>query len=289
MAEDATAVNETEVVDTSTTDSAPVETAEEPTKVDQSESTVEQPEDFDDGEYASSDDLPKDKEPEAPEEKSDEEDDDKSEEQEKPQSKGEQRKEQLNTEIRDLVAQRNHLKQQVEQLNTQAYQVPSEQDLQDQINPDTGEYYTALEAKLTRMEQQQQLRDYTERVTEAQLAISAEAQRALKDFPMFDSSSPNYDPEIAQEADAILQQNLVVDPNTGQIVGSRISPYQLYKSYDVATKTSQRKAQIQGQKSVEKMISASAPTTGGRGTERTFSKMSLQEKAEYLRKKGHDV
>lgn len=283
MAEDATAVNEAEVVDTSTTESAPVETAQEPKQADQSESTVEQPEDFDDGEYASSDDLPKDKEPEATA------DDDESEEQEKPQGKGEQRKEQLNTEIRDLVAQRNHLKQQVEQLNQQAYQVPSEQDLQDQINPDTGEYYTALEAKLIRMEQQQQLRDFTERVTEAQMTISTEAERALKDFPMFDSSSPDYDPEIAQQADAVLQQNLVVDPNTGQIVGSRISPYQLYKSYDVATKASQRKAQIQGQKSVEKMMAASTPTTGGRGTERTFSKMSLQEKAEYLRKKGHDV
>lgn len=285
MAEDANVVNEAEVVDTSTTDSTPVETA------DQSESNVEQPEAFDSGEYASSDDLPKDEE--AEDESDDTSDDepeaDESDEQEKPHSKGEQRKEQLNTEIRDLVAQRNQLKQQVEQLNSQAYQLPSEQELQDQINPDTGEYYTALEAKLTRLEQQQQLRDYTERVTEAQMTVSTEAERALKDFSWADEKSPDYNEELAREADQILKENLVVDPNTGQIIGSRISPYKLYKSYDVATKASQRKAQIQGQKSVEKMMAAADPTTGGRGAEKTFSKMSLEEKAAYLRKKGHDV
>ena len=284
MDEESTAVNEAEVTDTSTTDSAPVETTE------QSESTAESTETIDTGEY-SSDDMPKDDTEEETEESTDSEetDDDQTEAEEEPQSKGEQRKDQLNTEIRDLVAQRNQLRQQVEQLNQQAYQVPSEQDLQDQINPDTGEYYTALEAKLTRMEQQQQLRDYSEQVAESQLTISSEAQRALKDFPMFDEQSPEYDPEVAQQVDRILQQNLVVDQNTGQIIGSRISPYELYKSYDVATKASQRKAQIQGQKSVEKMMSAADPTTGGRGAEKTFSKMSLQEKADYLRKKGHDV
>ena len=280
MDEESTAVNEAEVTDTSTTESAPVESANQ-----SEQSDAEQPEVIDDGEYASGDDVPKDSE----EEESTDSDDEQSEDEEEPQSKGEKRKDQLNTEIRDLVAQRNTLKQQVEQLNSQAYQVPSEQELQDQINPDTGEYYTALEAKLSRMEQQQQLREYTEQVTEAQMTVSSEAQRALQDFPIFDSQSKEYDPEIAAQADAILQQNLVVDQNTGQIIGSRISPYQLYKSYDVARKASQRKAQIQGQKSVEKMMAASAPTTGGRGAERTFSKMSLQEKADYLRKKGQDV
>lgn len=286
--ESTSAVNEAEVTDTSTTDSAPVENAEE----NQSDSdAVSTNEGLETGEFTSSEGLPKEDTEEETDESTDSEetDDDQPEAKEEPKSKGEQRKDQLNTEIRDLVAKRNQLRQQVERLNAEAYPVPSEQELQDQINPDTGEYYTALEAKVIRMEQQEQLRDYVERVTESQLAISAEAERALRDFPMFDSNSPDYNPEIAQRADAILQSNLVVDQNTGQIIGSRISPYELYKSFDVTAKATQRKAQIQGQKSVEKMISAADPTTGGRGAEKSFAKMTLQEKAEYLRKKGHDV
>jgi len=278
MAEDATVVND-EVMDNASTDSTPVE---------QEESTVELTEPtIHDGTVA---EESEDESVEGDEsEESTDTDDEPTDTQEEPHTKADQRKEQLNTEIRDLVAQRNQLKTQVEQMNQEAYKVPSEQDLQNEINPDTGEYYTTLEAKLTRMEQQQQLREYTEKVTENQLTISTEAQRALHDFPIFDQNSPEYNREIAEQVDQILQQNLIIDQKTGQIIGSRISPYQLYKSYDVATKATARKAQIQGQKSVEKMMATSDISTGGKGAEKPFAKMSVAEQEAYLRKKGPDV
>lgn len=182
---------------------------------------------------------------------------------EKELSPAEKRKEQLNSEIRDLVSQRNQLRAQVEEQNAQVYHVPTEEELQDQVNPETGEYYTTVEARLARMEQQQQLDKYNERIAEAQLTVSTEAQRALQDFPIFDSQSKEYNPEIAAQADQILQANLVQDPNTGQIVGTRVSPYQLYKSFADVWQKSQTAGAVKGQKAAEQMLSR-ADTPSGR-------------------------
>lgn len=278
MDEESTVVNDV-VEDTTVTESTPVE---------QQESTVEltEPKIHDGFEAEESEDESV--EGDESEESTDA-DDEPTDTPEEPQTKADKRKADLNSEIRDLVSQRNQLKQEVEAVNREAYKVPSEQDLQNEINPDTGEYYTSLEAKLVRMEQQQQLRDYTERVTESQLTLSTEAQRALQDFPIFDEKSPVYDKELAKEVDEILQENLIVDQKTGKIIGSRVSPYKLYKSYDVATKAAARKAQIKGQKSVEKMMATADISTGGKGAEVPFAKLSLSDKQAYLRKKGHDV
>ena len=266
MAEEATVVNNTEAVDTSNTDST----------TDVNETSDAGFAGFDEGyeDTTSDDDAPivADEEESTEEESTDseepedntapetEESPDET-ESEEPQTPAEKRKEQLNSEIRDLVSQRNQLRQQVEQMNREAYPVATEEQLQDQINPETGEYYTSVEAKLARMEQQQQLRDYTERVAESQLTVSHEAQRALSDFPMFDSQSPDYNPEIAAQADRILQANLVQDPNTGQIIGSRVSPYELYKSFADVWQRSNAAGAAKGQKAVEKMLSnADAPS-----------------------------
>ena len=270
MAEAENVVNSSEATDTSSTDSTPVETAtsddtfagfdsefgdetpdtDSPITADESDSNDDS-EEIDDstenGKDASTDDSD-----ESTEETSHEE-----------LSPAEKRKEQLNSEIRDLVSQRNQLRAQVEEQNAQVYHVPSEEELQDQVNPETGEYYTTVEARLARMEQQQQLDKYNERIAESQLTVSTEAQRALQDFPIFDSQSKEYNPEIAAQADQILQANLVQDPNTGQIVGTRVSPYQLYKSFADVWQKSQTAGAVKGQKAAEQMLSR-ADTPSGR-------------------------
>ena len=270
MAEAENVVNSSEATDTSSTDSTPVETAtsddtfagfdsefgdetpdtDSPITADESDSNDDS-EEIDDstenGKDASTDDSD-----ESTEETSHEE-----------LSPAEKRKEQLNSEIRDLVSQRNQLRAQVEEQNAQVYHVPSEEELQDQVNPETGEYYTTVEARLARMEQQQQLDKYNERIAEAQLTVSTEAQRALQDFPIFDSQSKEYNAEIAAQADQILQANLVQDPNTGQIVGTRVSPYQLYKSFADVWQKSQTAGAVKGQKAAEQMLSR-ADTPSGR-------------------------
>lgn len=174
---------------------------------------------------------------------------------EAPQGKAEDRKQQLNTEIRDLVSQRNALREQVQLANSQVYQPATEGELLDQVNPETGENYNRLEAKLAAMEQAQEVERYNTQVAEAQLTLTSEAQAALRDFPMFDSESPEYKPEIAAQVDQLLAKQIILDPNTGQIVGSNVSPYELYKTIATASQVSSVKGQLEGQKATEKMQS----------------------------------
>lgn len=161
-------------------------------------------------------------------------------------SKADERKTELNTEIRDLVAQRNALKTEVAKAN-EAYQPATEQELVD-------DGMTATDAKVEALRQQIEIRDYNEKVVDAQLTINSEANRVLVDFPMFDPSNDGYNEELAQEAATLLQANLILDPNTNQIIGSNVSPYQLYKTLAKASGISEAKGQIKGQAATEQML-----------------------------------
>lgn len=169
-------------------------------------------------------------------------------------TKADERKAQLNTEIRDLVAKRNALKNEVEKANAEVYQPAAEDELTDQTNPDTGQPYTSVEAKLESMRQQQEMDKYNTQVAEAQLTISHESERVLQDFPVFNPDSETFDKELAEEAADLLRANLVVDPNTNQVIGSNVSPYQLYKTLDRAHQSSKAKGQIQGREETEEML-----------------------------------
>lgn len=173
---------------------------------------------------------------------------------EKPQTKADERKTELNTEIRDLVSQRNALRTEVAKANAEVYQPATEQDLVD-------EGMTATNAKVEALRQQVEMRDYNERVAEAQLTVESEANRVLRDFDWANPDSPDYKEDLATQASALLQQNLDTDPNTGQIIGSRISPYQLYKTLDTATNLSAVQGQLKGQQATETML-ANADTAG---------------------------
>lgn len=196
---------------------------------------------------------------------------------EKPQSKAEKRKEQLegeieglkekagidpNVEIRDLVAARNAIRESVREANEQVYAAPNEQQLLDEVNPDTGEYYTALEAKVAAMEANNRQREYNEQVADAQMQLASDARRALSEFPMFNAQSPEYNKELADRAEAIIESGLVIDQNTKMIVGSHISPYAIYKTIADAARVYATQGKIEGQKATEQML-ASADTPSG--------------------------
>ena len=177
----------------------------------------------------------------------------------KPLAKGEERKATLNTEIRDLVAQRNGLRTEVEKLNAETYKPASEVELAEQVNPETGAYYSSIEAKVEAMRQATELRDYNDRVTESQLTIESQANRVLQDFPMFNPDSEQYNKEIAADAAELVEANLIKDPNNGQVIGSNLPIDKIYKSLARAYGVSQAQGQIKGQEAAEKMM-ASADT-----------------------------
>ncbi len=169
------------------------------------------------------------------------------EEPETPKGKAEERKAQLNTEIRDLVAQRNALKEEVTKANAEVYQPATESELVDQG-------MSATDAKVEALRQQIEVKDYNDRVADAQLTISSEAQRVITDFPIFNSESKEYDKELASEAAALLEANLIYDPNTQQVIGSNVSPYQLYKTLARASQISAVNGQMKGQQDTEQML-----------------------------------
>lgn len=171
----------------------------------------------------------------------------------KPAGKLEERKAGLNTEIRDLVAQRNALRAEVEKANAEAYQPATEEEL-------IADGSTATDAKVEALRQRIEMKDYNDKVADAQLTIESESQRVLTDFPSFNPDSKEYDSELADEAAELLQANLIVDPNSGQVIGSNVSPYKLYQTLARAQGISAAKGQIRGQRDTEKMLAnADAP------------------------------
>lgn len=170
---------------------------------------------------------------------------------EKPQTKAEERKSQLNTEIRDLVAQRNALKEEVAKAN-EVYQPATEQELQD-------EGMSANDAKVEALRQEIEISKYNDKVADAQLTIEHESNKILSDFAWTNPESPEYKEELSQEAAQLLQANLIFDENTGQVIGSNISPYQLYKTLDRASGISAVQGQLKGQQAAEQQLANADP------------------------------
>jgi len=184
----------------------------------------------------------------------------------KPLGRAEERKAQLNTEIRELVSKRNSLKE-VEALTSEIYQPAVEADLTGQVNSETGENYTRVEAKLEAMRQAGELRDYNNSVADARQTIGMDAYRVMQDFPVFNPDSKDYDKELADDAAELMDANFIrdnnvpeIDPKTGQptgkglVIGSNVMPYQLYKTLARASGISATKGQIKGQEATEQML-----------------------------------
>ena len=192
-----------------------------------------------------------------------------------------ERKQQLNLEIRDKVAERNALREEIAELSRQKYELQSAQDiptveaLMEQINPNTGDYYTRAEAenlrlsqRLDAMEKQKEFDGYVERVTDNRIQLSNEANQVVKDFPIFDPESKEYDAELTQMADELMKAQLIIDKKTGQVIGSRVSPYQLYSviakaktSGEASGKTSGRKSALDMMNNADVASSAKAPSS----------------------------
>ena len=237
-------------------ESSPVETKEPEAKAEETKDVEAQPDTPAESE-AQETDKPADVPPE----------EDATEEETKPTTKADERKAQLNQEIRDLVSQRNSIKAEVAKATSDVYQPATENDLVD-------EGMSVTEAKVEAMRQQLEVRDYNERVAEAQLTLGSESLRVMNDFPIFNPDSDQYDQELAEEAAALLEPNLIRDPNVpeidqttgkptgrGLIIGSNVSPYKLYKTLDRASGISATKGQLKGQQAHQEML-ANADTPG---------------------------
>lgn len=166
-----------------------------------------------------------------------------------------------------LANENRELKEQLDRLKLQETQIATEQELLSQINPETGDYYTPQEVQRiafaqSREQQAQSIAQerFNLEVLQNQDVIRSEAERALTEFPMFDSNSSDYNPTLAAQADQLLGQSLIVE--NGVILGSTLSPYQLYKTIAESTQANQAQYEATAQKATEKML-ANADVAGG--------------------------
>ena len=178
----------------------------------------------------------------------------------------ETRKQQLNNEIRDKVAERNALRKEIAELNRQKYQIknmsdlPTVEALMEQVNPETGDYFTRTEAKLARIEAERELEretkkmdEYTENIVDNRLRLRDEADRVLRDFPMFDETSPSYDKDLAAKAEQVAEK-LILKDASGEVIGSSGSIYDVYALVAAAVESAGKSGEIAGKKAAEKMM-----------------------------------
>lgn len=233
-------------------------------------------------------------EPDEESDKSDEtETDDKGEEDLAPKSVN--RFQKLANDNNQLARDNELLRQQLEQLESRKAQVAQEQQLLDEINPETGEYYTPQEVERiayfnSRQAEQQRLAtqegELQVRLSQSQLAN--ETQRVLAEYSMFDAENKDYNPELTTLADGLLSDSLLKDPNTGDPVGSKISPIKLYQTIATVYEQGVRAGQLKGQQSASKMISQSdVPSSAP--SRRTKADEQAMSPNDYAKAKGLEV
>jgi len=215
--------------------------------------------------------------------------------------------------FQQLANENKELREQLERLDARKAQVAQEQELLDQVNPETGEYYTTQEveriarfnanqAEQQRIEQQQQ----SLQTQVKQQTISNEAKSIIEEFPLFNETSPEYNAELAADYNQLLGDNLLyrftdgkvytantlitngINPETQTLVDTYTSPYQLAKTVANAYNKAAVKAQIKGQRATEKMLSQS-DTPSSAPVKQSPSSEKAMSANEYIKAKGLEV
>ena len=168
-----------------------------------------------------------------------------------PKKGAEARKEQLQSEIRELVSKRNELRQQITDTNAQVYQPKTAEELVD-------EGYDPAMARVEALEQRTQMAEFNAYVSDLNASLNTEALRVMSDFPVFDPESPQFDKSLSQRAEAVYRQaaQIQVDPNTGLTVQANALPYDIYKAFAETAQSGSQTGAVQGQRAAEKNLAA---------------------------------
>lgn len=148
-----------------------------------------------------------------------------------------------------LANENRDLRGYIEKLHGQIYQPQTTEELMDEgLSPEMAE--------VRNLKQQLEVQNYNNQVVERVTALDNQSAQVISDHPIFNPDSPDYQEDLAQSAAATLANSLIRDPNTGQIVGSHLTPQQIYKPIADAYEKSRRQGQIQGQKATEQMLAS---------------------------------
>jgi hypothetical protein len=203
---------------------------------------------------------------EAPEEEKPEEEtpeDDKSEEApEEPKKGAEARKEQLQTEIRELVAKRNELRDEVSKVNSQVYAPQTAEEL-------VAEGMEPAMARVEALEQKAAMAEFNAHVADLNANLNVEALQVMSDFPVFNPDAPEYDKSLAERAKRVYERAAAIetDDKTGLIVNAQVLPYEIYKEFAEAAQAGKQAGAVKGQIAAEKNLAAVDPVSSSAPSE----------------------
>jgi hypothetical protein len=247
----------------SSDDDNPVSVEQETTTEDSSPEETKEPEQAVETEPEKASD---DTEEEAEEEATEEVEESEAEPEEKPQAKNA-----AQNRIRSLANENRALRQQVEQLNAQAYKPATVEDL-------VNEGYSELEAKVEAQQQALEVERFNRQVTELNYTIESEAQQVLNDFPVFDPDSSEYNAEIAKKAEAAYRRvaGIQTDPKTNLLIGANVLPYDFYKDMYDFYQQGNVGGRLKGQKAATQMLSKTeAPSSSAPKAKKTDPLMDI--------------
>jgi len=205
-----------------------------------------------------------------------------------------------------LANENRELREKLLNLSVRETQVTTEQELLNQINPETGDYFTVAEAERAARLQANEIHQgsiaeerYNIQVQQNQSIIENEAVEVINNHPEFlkflpgterfdpqtgqvvGTPNPKYNASLANQAAVMLENALIrdqnvpeIDPLTGRptgkgmVIGSHLSPKQIYETIANAAQSSVVEGQIKGQQAVEKMM-ANADSVGSAAPPKT--------------------
>jgi hypothetical protein len=201
-------------------------------------------------------------------------------------AKAQDRYRSLANERNDYRQRAEQLQQQIAELQGQSEQYGQEQDLMNEVNPETGDYYTPAEIDQISWQANREHQNESRQQQMANLQIqqnrnnaAEDSERTLKDFPMFDESSGQFNEKLAGEYNELLGDHLFymthdgqqasandllannIDPSTQMFIGSNASPYKLAKTIAGATHANDARNRAAAQRNTERML-ANADTGG---------------------------
>jgi hypothetical protein len=174
----------------------------------------------------------------------------------KPRS-AEARKEELNKEIREKLAERDAIRKEIADLNSQHYQPRSEEQL-------VEEGMDEAEARATAAEERMKIAEFNSHVANVTTNLEMQSLQVMSEFPEFDPESDQYNPDLTRQAQGLYARvaGLKVDQKTGMVYDAAVFPYDIYKEIALTHRAGAKSGQVQGQKSTEKMLQrAETPTS----------------------------
>jgi len=198
--------------------------------------------------------------------------------------------------FQQMANERREAQRRIAELEAQQAQIANGQQLLNEINPETGDYYTPQEIdRINWLNSQQGAQErnsqelYSLQVEQNQRAINDDIMSAVAENPLVNPQSKDYNPEIGQEFGEMLNDSLIyqladgqqatravllangINPDTqATLVGSNVSARKLAKfaakSYAGAKAQGEAIGQANAQRATEKMMANADAPSGVPGT-----------------------